>query len=107
MPYRSRRIAQTKGDPPFSGDHGNRQRNGLHSISCGFLRTQRGADEQYRRFPEKHAAATVILKDDFGNATIVPFSDTETAGTLTHVTGVSFNPLTKMPALRGTASFQQ
>lgn len=45
-------------------------------------------------------------RSDIGNATIGPFSGATPTGTLSHVTGVSFAPLTEMPLLRGAASFQ-
>src|SRR4029077_7935578 len=36
----------------FSGDHGSRQRNGLHTISCGFLRSGTRTHHQCQIFPE-------------------------------------------------------
>src|SRR5882757_9491005 len=48
---------------------------------------------------------SMIFDGNHGNATNGPFSMTRHAGTLPHVTGVSFlTPLMKMPLLRGAAS---
>src|ERR1700688_2375860 len=64
-----------------------------------------GSSQIVRASAMFHLRRGFLVAGDTRNATLRPFSRTSPTGTLAHVTGVSCNPLTQAPFLRGAPVF--